>query len=49
MRCQITDMYKPANAIMREWSKTLHESKNLEKGSEEYAAFQEKVHVLIVK
>lgn len=47
MRCQITDMYKPANAIMREWSKTLHESKNLEKGSEEYAAFQEKVHGFI--
>lgn len=47
LRCQITDMYKPANAIMREWSKTLHESKNLEKGSEEYAAFQEKVHGFI--
>ena len=43
LRCQITDMYKPANAIMREWSQTLHESKNLEKDSEEYAAFQKKV------
>ena len=36
-------MYKPADAIMREWSKTLHESKTLEKDSEEYAAFQKKV------
>lgn len=36
-------MYKPADAIMREWFKTLHESKNLEKDSEEYAAFQKKV------
>lgn len=43
LRCQITDMYKPADAIMREWFKTLHESKNLEKDSEEYAAFQKKV------
>lgn len=43
LRCQIADMYKPADAIMREWSKTFHESKNLEKGSEEYAVFQKKV------
>ena len=42
LRCQIADMYKPADAIMREWSKTLHESKTLEKDSEEYAAFQKK-------
>lgn len=47
LRCQITDMYKPANAIMREWSKTFHESKNLEKGSEEYAVFQKKVQDFI--
>ena len=43
LRFQIADMYKPADAIMREWSKTLHESKTLEKDSEEYAAFQKKV------
>lgn len=43
LRCQIADMYKPADAIMREWFKTVHESKNLKKNSEEYAAFQKKV------
>ena len=47
LRRQIADMHKPADAIMKEWSKTLHEFKNPKKGSEEYTAFQEKVQGFI--
>ena len=40
---QITELYKPADAVSKEWAKMLHSSKNIQKGSEEFIIFQTKI------
>ncbi len=46
LRCQITDMYKPANAIMREWSKTLHGLRIWKKEAKNMPHFRKKCMAL---
>lgn len=40
---EIIDLYKPADAIMKEWSKEMHSPNRPKKDSEGYAAFKEKM------
>lgn len=40
---QITELYKPADSIRKEWAKMLRSAKDIQKGSEEFVAFQKKI------